>query len=113
VKLSYRINIYHVDTVSIDVSISILAQAYWHPSFFPLLHSSVSSCCTLATMSHRQDFTLVHNVWPLDYSDKHPGVNAVDLGKALADHINGQRANDQVLFVGNIRRDVQQKRQAR
>jgi hypothetical protein len=32
VKLSYRINmIYHVDTVSIDISISTLAQAYSEP----------------------------------------------------------------------------------
>jgi hypothetical protein len=50
----------------------------------------------MAPKRHRQDFTLVHKVWLLDYSDKHPGVNAVDLGKALADHINGQRADDQV-----------------
>jgi hypothetical protein len=50
----------------------------------------------MAPKHHRQDFTLVHKVWLLDHSDKHPGVSAADLGKALADHIAGQRANDQV-----------------
>jgi hypothetical protein len=49
----------------------------------------------MAPKRHWQDFILVHKVWLLDFSDKHPGVNATDLGKALADHINGQRANDQ------------------
>jgi hypothetical protein len=63
--------------------------------------------CERSSTNHRQEFTLVHKVWLLDYADKHPGVNAADLDKAPADHINGQRANaEQMLVIGNIRRGL-------
>jgi hypothetical protein len=44
----------------------------------------------------RHDFTLADKVWLLDYSERNPGINATDLGVALAQHINSTRSQDQV-----------------
>jgi hypothetical protein len=49
-----------------------------------------------AAMRARHDFTLADKVGLLDYSERNPGINATDLGVALAQHINSTRSKDQV-----------------
>jgi hypothetical protein len=44
----------------------------------------------------RHDFTLADKAWLLDYSERNPGINATDLGVALAQHINSTRSKDPV-----------------
>jgi hypothetical protein len=44
----------------------------------------------------RHAYTLADKNWLLDYSERNPKVNAVDLGTALAEYVNGKRSPGEV-----------------
>jgi hypothetical protein len=44
----------------------------------------------------RHPYTLADKNWLLDYSERNLKVNAVGLGAALAEYVNGKRSRDEV-----------------
>jgi hypothetical protein len=49
-----------------------------------------------ATKRQRYTYTLADKNWFVDCPEHHPKVNAIDLGTAMAEHINGKHSRGQV-----------------